>query len=292
MHLDVRTVFLVTAFSALTLGLSLWLTSRSYTAPPKGTKIWALACCGIGIGWTLSASRGHIPDAFAIILSNGLVLLSVIAFYQAIRELKDKSFNEIPYYAVLTVIIGLLIYFNYFLPSIWIRSILVTGYGSMIGLICVRELLFVDRYNSFFSHKLTGLFFLFCSIVGMSRIFYLVFIDSTIQNIFEQNLMQDFHVSSLFIGVVILTFGFMLMINDKINLELTRATDEVKTLSALLPICSYCKNIRDDQNNWQTVESYVTQHTDSKFSHTFCPSCYEEKVLPELNKFKTGKINR
>lgn len=59
---------------------------------------------------------------------------------------------------------------------------------------------------------------------------------------------------------------------------------EVTVLSGLLPICSYCKSIRDDQNYWQQLEAYVSTRTDARFSHSICPKCYKEHVLPELAK--------
>ena len=49
----------------------------------------------------------------------------------------------------------------------------------------------------------------------------------------------------------------------------------VKQLSGLLPICSYCKRIRSDQDYWEQVDSYVAHHSDVKFSHGICPSCFE-----------------
>jgi DNA-binding response OmpR family regulator len=64
--------------------------------------------------------------------------------------------------------------------------------------------------------------------------------------------------------------------------ELKEALINVKQLSGLLPICSYCKKIRDDQNYWQQVESYVGKHSDAKFSHSICPECYEEFIKPQM----------
>ena len=63
--------------------------------------------------------------------------------------------------------------------------------------------------------------------------------------------------------------------------ELQQALDTVKELSGLLPICSYCKRIRDDQNYWQQLESYVSEHTNAQFSHGICPSCFP-KVKKEM----------
>jgi PleD family two-component response regulator len=58
--------------------------------------------------------------------------------------------------------------------------------------------------------------------------------------------------------------------------ELQSSLDNVRQLRGLLPICAYCKRIRDDGNYWQRVEVYVSEHTDATFTHGICPSCLEE----------------
>jgi two-component system cell cycle sensor histidine kinase/response regulator CckA len=58
--------------------------------------------------------------------------------------------------------------------------------------------------------------------------------------------------------------------------ELTESLKQVKTLSGLLPICSSCKRIRDDQGYWQQVETYLTDHTNADFTHGICPDCLEK----------------
>ena len=63
--------------------------------------------------------------------------------------------------------------------------------------------------------------------------------------------------------------------------ELVRArTMELKNLQSLLPICSYCRKIRDDKNAWHGLEDYLHQHTDILFTHGICPHCYD-KVMAE-----------
>ena len=64
--------------------------------------------------------------------------------------------------------------------------------------------------------------------------------------------------------------------------ELEAAMGRVKQLHGLLPICAYCKKIRDDQNYWQRVEEYVSAHTDAQFSHGICPECYDRILAPQL----------
>lgn len=58
--------------------------------------------------------------------------------------------------------------------------------------------------------------------------------------------------------------------------ELEQALREVKVLQGLLPICSHCKKIRNDQNKWQPVESYITAHSNVDFSHGICPECLDK----------------
>jgi phosphoserine phosphatase RsbU/P len=55
--------------------------------------------------------------------------------------------------------------------------------------------------------------------------------------------------------------------------ELETALVSIRKLTGLLPICAYCKSIRDDSNYWHRVEEYVTQHSEATFSHGICPKC-------------------
>jgi hypothetical protein len=65
------------------------------------------------------------------------------------------------------------------------------------------------------------------------------------------------------------------LLKEKLNLE--KALMDNKTLSGLLPICSNCKKIRDDEGYWQQVEVYIRDHSEADFSHSICPDCI--KVL-------------
>jgi PAS domain S-box-containing protein len=74
---------------------------------------------------------------------------------------------------------------------------------------------------------------------------------------------------------------------EKLVRELQAALAEVKVLQEILPICSYCKRIRNDENYWHTVEAYISLHTNTRFSHGICPSCYKDVVEPQLRKMKS-----
>src|SRR5690606_27129652 len=59
----------------------------------------------------------------------------------------------------------------------------------------------------------------------------------------------------------------------RVSAELASALEHVHTLGGLLPICSYCKSVRDDAGYWQAVEAFVAQHSAARFSHAICPHC-------------------
>lgn len=59
----------------------------------------------------------------------------------------------------------------------------------------------------------------------------------------------------------------------RVSMELREASAKIKTLHGLLPICSYCKGVRDDRGYWETVEAYVEHRSDAHFTHGICPEC-------------------
>jgi DNA-binding response OmpR family regulator len=71
--------------------------------------------------------------------------------------------------------------------------------------------------------------------------------------------------------------------------DLEDALRRVKKLRGLLPMCSYCKKIRNDQNYWQQVEAYVAEHAEVQFSHGICPACRETVVRPQLEALRQAK---
>lgn len=59
-------------------------------------------------------------------------------------------------------------------------------------------------------------------------------------------------------------------------------TTQVNRLASFIPICCYCKKIRDDKKYWQEIEDYLAQHQGAQISHGVCPACHEDKIVPQL----------
>ncbi len=65
-------------------------------------------------------------------------------------------------------------------------------------------------------------------------------------------------------------------------------TTHIQQLESILPVCMYCKKIRDDQNRWYPIENYIQRRTGTKFSGAACPECHEKYVKPQIFAAKRG----
>ncbi|HUI64366.1 MAG TPA: response regulator transcription factor [Bacteroidota bacterium] len=64
---------------------------------------------------------------------------------------------------------------------------------------------------------------------------------------------------------------------------------EMRQLEGLLPICSYCKKIRDENDSWMPIEGYISTRTEATFSHGACPSCVEKYIRPQMQEIRSRK---
>jgi DNA-binding response OmpR family regulator len=78
----------------------------------------------------------------------------------------------------------------------------------------------------------------------------------------------------------------MIWMRLKVAERILRYTTEISNLESMIPICSYCKKVRDDNNYWQQVETYLSNRTGTSFSHSVCPTCYDKVVKPQLKNLK------
>ncbi len=78
-------------------------------------------------------------------------------------------------------------------------------------------------------------------------------------------------------------FGMVAMVVDKMRIRAERSEEKAEHLEGLLPICSHCKNIRDEDNTWHSIESYIADHSPAEFSHGICPDC-AKKHYPDFQK--------
>ena len=76
-----------------------------------------------------------------------------------------------------------------------------------------------------------------------------------------------------------------LHLQKQLEQKVEARTNELKVLKGLIPICSLCKNIRDDKGYWNRIEAYISSHTEAEFSHSICPDC-AKTYYADLDKLK------
>ncbi len=81
---------------------------------------------------------------------------------------------------------------------------------------------------------------------------------------------------------MLVALGLVILVVDRVRLRAEQIEHHAHRLEGLLPICSYCKRIRDENGSWQSIEAYVTDHSKAGFSHGICPDCVKAH-FPKLN---------
>ncbi|HEY5344720.1 MAG TPA: hypothetical protein VIK62_00065 [Verrucomicrobiae bacterium] len=81
------------------------------------------------------------------------------------------------------------------------------------------------------------------------------------------------------VAAALVRFFVMMLLATLTNLlgkQTRQLRHRVRLLEGILPICAWCKSIRDEKNNWVQLEGYITEHSEAHFSHSFCPECYKK----------------
>lgn len=106
--------------------------------------------------------------------------------------------------------------------------------------------------------------------------FPVAYITAVEYDSFKKEIISSYIVYGLFI-ITITAIGFLLAILIILkNVQLRKANTTIKVLDGLLPICSHCKKIRNDEGTWDQLESYINKRSEAKFSHSVCPECAEK----------------
>jgi hypothetical protein len=137
----------------------------------------------------------------------------------------------------------------------------------------------------FVFHPLVMLLSHFMSFHNVSSVVTFVnHITSALLNSFSVDMLPWSLSFALFNGVIGIYYAKIKQIKlarEELISKLQNALDEVKKLSGMLPICSSCKKIRDDEGYWQQIEVYIRDHSEADFTHGICNGCVKE-LYPEL----------
>ncbi len=93
---------------------------------------------------------------------------------------------------------------------------------------------------------------------------------------YREIVLLRFHLFCAITMITVLLVSALRNEREYLITELQEALGKIKTLKGFIPICSYCKNIRDDSGYWNQLEAYIHEHSDAELSHGICPTCAEK----------------
>jgi hypothetical protein len=216
MNLDPRTIIIMNIIGTLLMSLSLFAISRGHLAQIQGVKRWSAATLVQSIGWlVVGALRGILPDFISIVVGNALLLLSIAFYFNIIAEFKNKLIPTFWAFSLVGFEAILLSYFLLVTPNAAARIVIISSCTSVLMLMGGYYLLF-ERGKRPISHTLTGSMFALCGVLLAVRCIYSLVWDTVPNQLpFGYHPLGSINYLTFFITSIMLTFGFVLMCNDK-----------------------------------------------------------------------------
>jgi diguanylate cyclase (GGDEF)-like protein len=204
-----------------------WRTQKTY----PGFGRWTASKLPHALGWLLVGLRGVIPAWASVFVANGLLFLAPVLLYEGIRQFRAKPHHSILHYGLLVVLLGAFIYFTWPHPNVNARLLVITIFTALVIGRCAYAL-FVDvppelRPAFWFTAVMFGLYdvVLFLRVVTAASL-------PTLLSPFNADVWQ----SLLFLATIVMpigwTFGFFMMTNQRLTLELGQAELELREMAA------------------------------------------------------------
>ncbi|MHC1697792.1 MAG: hypothetical protein AB9919_06995 [Geobacteraceae bacterium] len=301
MLLDVRTLFVADAVTTVFIGLALLFYGKKRKTYP-GFNHWMLGSLIVSASYVATFLRGTIPELLSIMLVNGgFVLSGVVRLDGVLRFLRGKKLHWL-LYCLPVVAMATAAYFTLAHDDMAIRLIFLTFWGCLLLWSTATIFVFSAPAASRSLHLIAAVITFLYGVSMLSRTVFFVLDPPAL-------LFENTHFNSIFfLSVLIFEIwsGLLIMMlnNQRMEeellvshaalqshvVELEKVLSEVKVLKGLLPICSSCKKIRDDQGCWNHLEDYIDTHSEATFTHGLCPGCalqmqkeIAEMKFPEKN---------
>jgi hypothetical protein len=276
--LDFRTLTLATGAVVLALTAAmLWvrLTRRTY----PGFDLWmaGAACAALAMltGWT----GGLYPQATAV-ASNTVASLGMALVIAGLEDFLGRARRTRLHLLLVGGTLLTSVLFTWSVP--WVRGRVLSGealYATQVAWCLWLVVRGIPPLLGGPNRLLEGVLLLQGGWSAV-RVVLLLAADSLPEELLSGAAAQ---VTFLVYPVVsaLLVFGLTALDLQRVEADLRASMDEVRTLRGIIPICAYCKKIRDDQGSWEQVEAYMSRHTDAAFSHGICPRCMESHFPEE-----------
>jgi hypothetical protein len=277
---DIRTLSLFSGFISACLFASMIYIYRNRKTYP-GFKQWTFAYMLNFLGFVFLSLRNILPDFITVILANFFIVFCFVLIARGLIYFSESEQNIWMDISPLSVLIITFLCFVYFIPNVSASIVVIS-----------LTLIFIVLRCAFISHRKIALIFneknwlLITTFILLSlwlflRAFLNILFEKNVSNFILSGSIQGFSIIIGSISHIFIAIGLVIINAQRLEKTIIDANKEIKTLRGFLPICSYCKKIRDDKGFWNQIETYVKDHSDAYFSNSICPEC-AKKHYPDI----------
>lgn len=288
MHVDVHTLAIILSLSNLMQVGALFIQYR-VDKTHSGPGWWTMGTAALAIGFAFNYLRDAPGVAWiAIVFNNLFFLAGASLLYVGVLRFLGRPEPRRMLLIVFAIVAAAVLYYTFVQDNVPARRVIVSAALVLITSLNALALLVHKPHRASASSY-------FLAAVLLAHTGFLITRALTplsgphVEGIFSSSASQVATYVSALISTTLWTFGFILMVNQRLNAErqatieeLHGALEQIRTLRGILPMCAHCKKIRDDRGFWQQVEAYLSQHTEAEFSHGICPDCMQT-IYPQYH---------
>jgi hypothetical protein len=221
--------------------------------------------------------RDILSVSVSTVLSNLLVVTSLALIIRGLSAFTDQRVSVGWLILPMAVSAGSSLLLTSVWPDVRIRIIV----GSMINCTMLCRCLILTRTAASRQRLPVGWLGLSLGLLAgwfLVRVVLTWLFEGAVQDFMSASSIQGLTFVFYSAGNIGIFLGLLVLNSHRTEAELQQALEEVRTLQGIIPICASCKKIRDDQGAWNQLESYISQHSQARFSHGYCPDCAKKAM--------------
>ncbi len=217
MRLDIRTIVVLIIIGNLLMSVGLFSVAQGYLGKIRGVSHWAGATLLQSLGWIIiGPMRTVIPEAASILCGNALVLLSLQLYMVILAKFAKKTLPNWPYYLLLLLVLATLSYFSIIQADLVVRNIIISSYMAAL-MLSSTWILLTGNTTRRPSHVFTASILALCALILLVRAIYFYNLPPGAAPLTYglNSPINDISGISIYLFGIMVTFGFILMCNDR-----------------------------------------------------------------------------
>ena len=250
-----------------------------------GFTYWTSASLVAFFGLMMLSMRNKIPEFFSIILANSLILITFLLITWGMIRFSGLTWKKDRLLAVPVLIQTVLfLFFTYIDNNVDARIVVLSLFIIVYLLISLKiSIHHIYRGRDAINWPMTVIFGLLV-LINVIRIVYTVTNNVDSMDFMQYPSFQSLTMLVIAFGVLSFFFEVIILNFQRVESDLNKSLEEIKTLRGLLPICSFCKKIKDSEGYWNQLEKYISEHSEATFSHGVCDECMSKYYSKYIKK--------